>query len=444
VPKQRATRSDEGLSAFPGTDADSTPFALTTGSRLDQYLAPVVLAVSLNGFFLYLGSLALVNIAPRTRLTFCWYAVVGVVCVATTILYRSVLVSRLRANSRVVGAALTAAIVLAAWFELNALFIGRTSLAEHFAALLVLSSLPTAVLALSTPRRLFEQTARLIGALGLVFLVIEVARLNRLSGDVQRFSPIPHLDPISAGGYAALGAVCIVSLRPSGLRAGIVQAVLAAALIAGSTTVGSRGPVLAAGVGCVAAAIIGRRPTRLIAIAALVAGILIGTVAARSTGTYAYLTNSVGGGTSSAEPISTFHIRLEWLRSAFEQAPERPLFGHGVAQFVDETPEAHRMGVAGQKIYPHNELAEAAFSLGILGLIPYLVLIATTIIASVELGLTRSTVARIAGGLVAFAAVSTSVSGEIGADVIVWTAAALVIGAYADRSLISLRPEAGG
>ena len=53
-------------------------------------------------------------------------------------------------------------------------------------------------------------------------------------------------------------------------------------------------------------------------------------------------------------------------------APERPIFGHGVGMFEDNTPEARLMGVEGQRTYPHNSLVEAAYSLGALGLVAYI------------------------------------------------------------------------
>jgi O-antigen ligase len=407
----------------------------------------VVLAISLNGFFLYLGSLALVNVSPSTPLTLTWYLVVGVAATVAAFPYRSALVERVRASSRVVRTALIAGVVLAGWFELNAIFVGRSALAIHFAGLLLLWSLPAAVLAFSMPRSAFERVAWWVAALGLLFLSIEGIALLRLSGSVQRFSPIAYLDPISAGGICALGAVSLVSLRTAGRPRVLAQTTLAAALVAGSAVSGSRGPLLAAVTGCIAVALIGRRRTRLIAVVAIAVGVVVGLQLARSTGTYAYLTDSVPGVASSpggeeankppppsVPAISTVHIRLEWLQTALKQAPRRPVFGHGIAQFVDATPEAHRMGVAGQRIYPHNSLAEAAFSLGLLGLIPYLALIGAAAIALAHLARTRSTAAQVAAGFAGVAAISTSVSGEIGADAVAWAAAGLALGAYAQAA----------
>jgi O-antigen ligase len=402
------------------------------GGLLDGWFAPVVLAVSLNGFFLYLGALDLVNVRPRTPLTLTWYGLMGVAAIAATIPHRRVLRDRLRAHSRVVATALAAGAALAVWFTADALLVERSTLSTHFAGQLVIWSLPTALLAFSLPTSLGDRAARGIAALGLVFLVIEAEALIRQSGHVQRFSPIAHLDPISTGAVCALGAVGVACIHVTGRRQVVVQIALGISLLAGSAVSGSRGPVLAAVVGCVGVALVGTQRARVAAALMLVVGLGAGSLLAHWTGTFAYLTDSVNG--SGGQPaISTFHIRFEWLRSALEQAPHRPLFGHGIAQFVDNTPEAHRMGVAGERIYPHNTFAEAAFSLGLLGLVPFLALAAAAAVALACVMKARVSGAAVCAGLAGFAIVSTSVSGEIGADAVAWAAAALTLGVYAER-----------
>jgi len=95
--------------------------------------------------------------------------------------------------------------------------------------------------------------------------------------------------------------------------------------------------------------------------------------------------------------------------------------------------EAHRMGIAGAHIYPHNTLAEAAFSLGLLGLLPYLALVLTGLCAFIGLVRRQSEHVVLAAALGGFAFVATNVSGEIGADAVLWTASAALVMLYADR-----------
>jgi hypothetical protein len=105
--------------------------------------------------------------------------------------------------------------------------------------------------------------------------------------------------------------------------------------------------------------------------------------------------------------------------------------------FRDDTPEAHRMGVDGQRIYPHNTFVEAAHALGLPGLLAFTVLVGGSGLALLAAG--RRTGLRSHGafpfivGLATFAFVETNISGEIGADALLWAAAALAIVAYLER-----------
>ena len=92
------------------------------------------------------------------------------------------------------------------------------------------------------------------------------------------------------------------------------------------------------------------------------------------------------------------------------------------------------MGVYGQRTYPHNTLVEAAYSLGGIGLVAYLIFIGSAVLALVSV-VRRSArdegiVFALAVG--AFAFVNTNVSGEIGEDALLWTAAAIAVALYAD------------
>ena len=261
---------------------------------------------------------------------------------------------------------------------------------------------------------------RAIALLAAAFFVIDVVGLLRTNGTVQRFSPLTHLDPISAGNICALGAVAVLVLRPRSRWAKGAQLTLAAAFLAASAASGSRGPLVAGVVGCSTFMFVKRRWTdRVLVMVMLVCAIGAGAIVAESVGTFAYLSDTVAGSPvrdrhhhKELPAISTVHIRREWLTTAFRQSVDRPVFGHGVAQFVDNTPEARRMGIAGERTYPHNSFAEAAFSLGLMGVIPYLVAAVGTAVALVRIRRARLPAAACVWGITGVAVVSTAVSGR--------------------------------
>jgi O-antigen ligase len=416
---------------------------VSSSPRLPQFaidrVGGLVLAVSLNGFFLYLGLLDLLSVSPSTGLTACWYAAIGVASIGAAVPHRRVLVRRVQATSLMLRATLAGLCFLGAWFVVNAALLGRSNLAYHFAGLFLLWTFPSALLAFSLPPRLVFSALRLIGALGAGFFVIDVVALARSGGGVQRFSPLEHLDPISAGNICALGAVAVLAVRPRSRLAIAVQLGVVTALLAASAASGSRGPVAAGVVGCLAFLVIKRSWTnRLLVLLALVTAISAGAVLAKSVGTLPYLTDNVAGIPIRGHPhrqipaISTADIRKRWFKDALSQSVDRPIFGHGVARFVDNTPEAHRMGIAGERTYPHNTFAEAAFSLGLLGVIPYLLAALGTGVALLRVRRARMPTDACVWGLVGFAAVSTAVSGEIGADAVAWAAIGLSLAAAAD------------
>jgi O-antigen ligase len=418
---------------------------------MSRLLPPWVLAVSLNGFFLYLGALRLLGRAPRTATTGGWYAVIGLLCLAGVWLNRTTLLERLSRAARPTVAYIVAGALLAAWFVLNVLFVSHdTHLARTFAALLILWSLPSAVLALSLPREAIARTAFAVAALAGLYALIEIVALAH-HPHAARFSPIARLDPISAAQFPALGAIALLALTPRSRRQEIGRAIAIAVLSAGTVLPGSRGPVVALCVGLLAASVLLRLRAWRLLVPAVVAGLVLGYGGTRLVGSTQYLTNSVPGGAGlaggssgttprSVPPISTFHIRREWWTTAVKAIPDDPVVGHGVAMFVDNTPEARRMGVAGQRTYPHNSPLESLYSLGLLGALPYLALLGAAIAALVVLGVRRAGPAVVfVAGLYAFAFVSANLSGEIGADASLWAAGALAVGLYAESPVARIQ-----
>jgi hypothetical protein len=400
------------------------------------------LALSLNGFFLYLGALDVLGIAPRTAVTAAWYALVGLLCLLGAWMGRERLVARLRRAPRPTAAHVLAGAALAAWFLLNVALLTDGTLPRKLAALLVLWSLPTALLALSLGRQAVERAAAAIAALGCVFVGVELLAI--LAGRISstRFSPIAYLDPISAAQYPALGALALLVLRPKTLRGEVLRAVGVALLVAGAVLPGSRGPILALVLGLVVLAYLGSRNLWRLALPAAAVGLALGAAGTTVVGSSYYLTYSLPGGSSGASgpvsgeegpPISTLSIRREWWTAAAKALPDDPIVGHGVAMFVDDTPEAHRMKIAGQRTYPHNSPLEAAYSLGLLGALPYAVWLGAGLVAVILLVRRRRPgPVLLVAPLWAFAFVSATFSGEIGADASLWAAGALAAALYAD------------
>ena len=420
-----------------------------------RLLPPWALALSLNGFFLYLAALQLAGRAPRTATTGAWYALVGLLCLVGVWLNRETLIRRLAARSRPATTYFLAGVVLAGWFLLNVVLLSHGSLSRTLAALLVLWTLPSALLALSLPREAIRPAAAGIGALGVLFALIELGVLAH-DPHAARFSPIAHLDPISAGQIPALGAIALLAVTPRTRMQEVARTVAVAVLCASTVLPGSRGPVVALCVAVVVAVAFLRRRTWLLLGPAVVAGLVLGYGGTRLVGSSTYLTSSIPGasglGGSGSEssgktstqqtpqqtPISTMHIRREWWTSAVEAIPGAPIVGHGVAMLVDNTPEAKRMGVAGERTYPHNSPLESLYSLGLLGALPYLALLVAGIAALVLLGRRPAGPPLVfAAGLYAFAFVSSNLSGEIGADAPLWAAGALAVGLYAEATAAS-------
>ena len=437
MPKQRPTVSPGAISR------DST-------SRL---LPPAALALSLNGFFVYLGLLAVVGRAPRTSTTAAWYALMGLACLAGAALRRRALLERVRSRARLVRVWLTGSALLAVCFLGSVAFVSEGRLSRVLAAQLLLWSLPAALLALSLERPDVSRFAAGAAALGSLFVVIEAGSALHAQLTAGRFTPIAHLDPISAAQYPALGAICLLVLRPESRRGRLVWAVTLAALVAGTILPGSRGPIVELVLGAIVVLAAGASRARLWAVAAIAAGIAIGAAGTSAVGSSCYLTYSTPGTSSdqgctptteathpkgvvepAPPPISTSHIRREWWSSALHAIPNDPIVGHGVAMFVDNTPEAHRMGVAGTRTYPHNSPLESAYSLGAIGAALYAVFIVGALVALTRLVRRRDRAAVLAAGVWVYAFASANLSGEIGADAVVWASSALAVGLYASSS----------
>jgi O-antigen ligase len=408
---------------------------------MSRLLPPVALALSLNGFFVYLAVLDAVGRAPRTSTTAAWYALMGFSCLAGAVLCRETLAARLRDRRRLVLVWTVGSALLAAWFLANVALVSEGRLSRIFAALLILWSLPTAVLALGLSRSDFRPFALAAASLGGLFVAIEVVSAAHAQITAGRFAPLAHLDPISAAQYPAFGAIALLTLRP---RHRLLWAAAVAVLVAGTILPGSRGPIVALVAGVVVCVAFAWHRVAWLAVAAVAAGLALGGAGTAIVGSSCYLTYSTPG-TSNAQgcdqsslkgpPISTFHIRREWWSAAARAVPDDLLVGHGVAMFVDNTPEAHRMGVAGTRTYPHNSPLESAYSLGAIGAVLYAIFIGGALLALVRLARRRDTALALVAGLWVFAFASANLSGEIGADAAVWATSALAIGVYASAMI---------
>ena len=407
-----------------------------------------LVALSIDGFFVYLAVLDALDVAPRTRITAVYYAVLGALMTFAAWGCRSRLRERLSSGGRLTMTATISAVTLAIWFLLNVALLSEGSLGHRLAALLVLSTVPTAVLVAALPQQQLERAGYGIVGLGIVFLAIEAFDLMHAYDEFFRFSPIAALDPISAAKIPAVAAVVAAVLRPTRL---LGRALLLASftLLTASTVIpGARGPLVALVIAVLALVVVAgtQKRARVAVLVCLFAGLGAGLAAASQVGSYGYLQSTlpafvggtdVGGtdaGTAGGPAISTISIRRQWLEQAVSDIPERPVFGHGVGMLVDDTPEAERMGVAGQRIYPHNSLVEAAYSLGLIGLLSYLGFVGAAIWAAARLRQrSRSTAALLMVGLGVYGLVEANISGEIGADLLVWTAAALAIALYGEQ-----------
>ncbi len=232
MPKTIPTRSRWEFVSFV-TDAQSRSSLLTV--IRPELVGPAFLAVALCGFWLDLGALAVIGVAPRTAITGGYYAVLGALMWAWVVLRRRRLMQNLL-GSRWPRIATASAVILFMWFEVAALT-SATTLSHH--SLRRPSPPPRCVRCGLARRRGALCAVRLVVALGGVFALVEVASIGR--GSVGgRFSPIPYLDPISAAQIPALGAVALLAFGAPRIGRSWTTLSLLAVLTLGVLLPGSR------------------------------------------------------------------------------------------------------------------------------------------------------------------------------------------------------------
>jgi O-antigen ligase len=434
--------------------AQSMPLRRT----LSEGAPPVLLAVVVSGFWVYLGTLELIGIEPRTVLTAGYYALLAAGLLVSAWAGRETIRSRLSTISRLPRAWAAAALALAAWFLLNVALLSSGVAPRDAAALLVLSSLPSALLALSLTRRQLRILAAAWVALALGLFLVSAVTLVARPTESGRFSPIDELDPITAAHISALGAIVLLIATFAGRRARLAQAGGVTLLVALSVMPASRGALIALVVAILALAAVLRERMLPLLLPAVVLGFVLGGAGASLVGADYYYSIGIPGlegrvappsegedftgertPSLRGDPISSLGVRRYLWSKALRDSVERPILGHGVGMLVDDSPDTLRMVRAGRadggvRTYPHNVLIESFYSLGILGLGLFL---AVSILSIVALGRIlrrggRRFASLLALGFAAFTAVNAMVSGEIGSDAALWVALALPVALHAD------------
>ena len=431
----------------PEATGDATGTSKTPG---------LLVALALNGFFLYLGTLDVLGIEPNSRITGPYYLALAAGLTAAAFSRRNVLRRRLLKETGLVRVWAAAAAILGAWFLLTAVFRSEGRVARDASFLFAFYCLPSVLATLTFHLRDVLWFARGLVATGLGFGLLSAIQLLRLDEGAARFSPVDELNPITAAATAALGALACLALRAETRRGRIAQAGAAVLLVATAVVPGGRGPLLALAVGVSVLALLqGRNAWRLVLPA--VVGLAVGLVAAEHAGTTSYLGVDVplldapaptgadftgevpAPGTLSQEPISSARIRRALLTDAVEAVPERPLAGHGVGMLRDDSEDTRRMVEAGRidpgdtLTHPHSVVVESAYSLGLPGLVLLLTAVGAALLALLR---TIRTAARapptlLAAAFFAASAVTANLSGELGMDAYVWVAVALPVVVYA-------------
>lgn len=422
------------------------------------WLAPALLAVSLNGFWVYLGVLDLVNVKPFGALTGVYYLAVGLGLVVAVWPDRDLVLARLAKGGRLPATWAAAAVILAAWILLSATLRSSGDVARDAAVLLVLSSIPSALAVLAFRAESFHRFAASLAGLGLGLACVEGAVLLLRDERSARFSPIAELNPISAAQTTAFAAVACLALRPSSRRGRVLQGLAGVSLVVASILPAGRGPLVALAVALVAMVLFVPRLLPVVA-AVAAAGLVVGLLAAGYAGSSYYLgvdvplvddsapptgpdfTGERPSPTIGQEPISSASIRRYLLSKAIRAFPDAPILGHGIGSLEDDSPETRRMVAAGSmdpgetRTYPHNVLVEAAYSLGLVGLVPFLLVVGAAVVALFRgVRMARDALASlVVVGFVVVAAVGASLSGEIGMDAYVWVALALPLALYLAR-----------
>ena len=428
---------------------------------LSEGAPPVLLAVAVSGFWLYLGTLELIGIEPRTVLTAGYYALLASGLLLSAWAGRETIRRRLSTASRLPRAWAAASIALAAWFLANVALLSTGVAARDAAALLIVSSLPSALVALSLAREQLPILAYAWVALALGLFLVSFVTLAASPTESGRFSPIDELDPITAAHVSALGAIVLLLFTFEDRRTRLAQAGGVALLVALSVLPASRGALVALAVAILALIAALRRRMLPLLLPAVLVGLVLGGVGASVVGADYYYSIDIpglegrvappaegedftGAETPMVEgpPISSLSVRRHLWSKALEDSVERPIFGHGVGMLVDDSPDTLRMVRAGRvdagvRTYPHNVLIESVYSLGILGLGLFLAVSIMSLFALWKLVWSRSRVERFASllvlGFASFAGVNAMVSGAIGSDASLWVALALPVALYADE-----------
>jgi len=403
--------------------------------RVAARLAGPVLGLALNGFFLYIGLLELLGTSPRPALTGAWYALIGGAMAALAWSQRATLRERIGRGGRPLALFALTGVALAALFLASAAFASEGDLARRLAFQLVLWTIPAVLLALSLSRQQLDRALAVIVVLGLAFAALELVALAQDSGADDRFSPFSELDPITAAHIPAFACVALLAL-PGGRARTALGALALAALVAGTVLPGSRGPLLALGVGLAVYCAASWRTTGFRVLGAVALGVAAGLLLASQAGSSRHLISDLPrekAAEDSRPPISSLRIRQRLIAKALGDVAEKPLLGHGVGMLVDDTPEAYRMGIAGRRTYPHNNFVEAAYSLGLVGLGLFSVALGASLWAlGVLIRRRRSDrLAVFAAAFFAFAFVNANLSGELAAYPWSWAAAAIVLVLYA-------------
>jgi hypothetical protein len=423
------------------------------------------LALAMGGFYVYLTALDLADHSPRTVTTAFYYGflAIALLCVAARGL--PVIIGRVGARIVLTATWIAAAICLAGWFTTNVIVFSGSETAYRFLGVLILLTVPATLALLGFSHVEFAQLRNALVALAIAFAVADILALIAGRDVVNgRFSPIESLDYINASIVPAVGAIAILSDLRREVWLWLVQVFAAAGLMVACMLAGTRGAVISVAAALIALAIVGRRRVALGVVVAVAVGAAVGVVAASQIGTshLPSIHSLLGGdqlsataserparasdspmaeepsvedpGTLAPQRISSTRMRREWILESFRRFPDRPIAGHGVAQLVNTTDEARRLGTYGERIWPHNDVAEAAHALGLIGLVPFVLLAALPLVAIVRMrrfGGTSS-IYLFSVGLYVFAITQSNFSGEIGTDVLLWGAGAIVIGIYAD------------
>ena len=418
----------------------------------------MLLAVVLSGFWLYLGTLELVGIEPRTALTGGYYSLLAAGLVLSAWAGRETIQRRLSTTSRLPRAWVVTAVALAAWFLASVALLSSGAVARDAAALLVLSSLPSALLVLSLTRQQLRILARALVALALGLLLVSFVTLLTQPSQSGRFSPIDELDPITTAHISALGAIVLLIGTFEERWARLAQAVGVALLIALSVMPASRSALMALVVAIATIAVALRSRMLPLLLPAVLVGFVLGGAGASAVGADYYFSIDIPGlegrvaPPSEAEhftgervaplqgpPVSSLGVRRYLWSKALRESVDEPILGHGVGMLIDDSPETLRLVRAGRvdagvRTYPHNVLIESVYSLGILGLGLFLAMSILSVVALAKIlrrGAQRFG-SLLALGVAAFAAVNAMVGGEIGSDASLWIAMALPVALHAD------------